>query len=56
MKLCENYKKTCNLFIAKEMYGAKIPLLEVKKLLLGKETKEFSMKNEQKQYGRIYRY
>lgn len=54
--ICENYKKTCNLFIAKEMYGAKIPLLEVKKLLLGKETKEFSMKNEQKQWVAKLKY
>ena len=38
------------------MYGAKIPLLEVKKLLLGKETKEFSMKNEQKQWVAKLKY
>ena len=48
--ICENYKKTCNLYIAKEMYGAKIPTSEVKKLLNGKETKEFVMENNGKSW------
>ena len=48
--ICENYKKTCNLYIAKEMYGAKIPLSEIKKLLNGKETKDFVMENKGKSW------
>ena len=47
--VCSGYSKDdngCKLAIGKTMWGAKIPVSEVKKLLIGKETKEFSFKLE----------
>lgn len=54
--LCTGYKKTCEFIIPKQMLGAKIPKTEVKKILAGKETKEFSFKNKEKSWkcGLVY--
>lgn len=42
--LCKNYKDTCDFILPKEFGGAKLTKTEVKKLLAGKETKEFNFK------------
>jgi DNA topoisomerase-3 len=42
--VCKNYKDTCDFILPKEFGGAKLTKTEVKKLLAGKETKEFDFK------------
>lgn len=42
--LCKQYKNSCDFIIGKEVFGAKITKTEAKKLLKGKETKEYSFK------------
>lgn len=42
--LCKQYKNSCDFIIGKEVFGAKISKTEAKKLLNGKETKEYSFK------------
>lgn len=42
--VCKNYKDTCDFILPKEFGGAKLTKTEVKKLLAGKETKEFEFK------------
>lgn len=46
--LCVGYKKDCDFIIGKTFLGAKISKTEVKKLLTGKATKEFSFKKGEK--------
>lgn len=46
--LCEAYKKGCNFIVGQNMYGAKISKTEVKKILNGKETKEFEFAKDGK--------
>lgn len=48
--LCSSYKNGCDFIIPKQMFGAKITKTEVKKILAGKETKEFSFKNKTKEW------
>lgn len=46
--LCTGYKKDCDFIIGKTFLGAKITKTEVKKILNGKPTKEFSFKKGDK--------
>lgn len=39
--LCQHYKKSCDFLLPKEYHGAKLTKTEIKKLLKGKETKEY---------------
>lgn len=48
--LCENYKNTCDVIIGHELWGAKITKTELKKILDGKETKEFNFKKDSKEW------
>ena len=52
--LCENYKSEtdtpCNFIFGKDIWGAKISVTEAKKILSGKETKEFDMTNGSKKW------
>lgn len=48
--LCENYKKTCDFILKKEIHGAKLKASDIKRLLKGEETREmeFTWKNGNK--------
>jgi len=48
--LCENYKDTCDFIIKKTLLGANITETECKKLLAGKETKELTLKKDDKKW------
>jgi DNA topoisomerase-3 len=47
---CERYKNGCDFILGKTFFNAKLTATEVKKLLNGKETKELSMSNGQKEW------
>lgn len=51
--LCQKYKNGCDFILAKEMYGNKITKTEVKKILSGKKTKEYTMKYKDKTSGEM---
>lgn len=46
--LCEAYKNGCNFIVGQNMFGAKISKTEVKKIIAGKETKEFEFSKDGK--------
>lgn len=48
--MCEGYKKDCDFIIPILMFGAKVSKTEVKKILTGKETKEFEFKKGSKEW------
>lgn len=48
---CSAYKKGCDFIVSKDMFGAKISKTEIKKILVGKETKEFTFKNKGKSWS-----
>lgn len=48
--LCEHYKDSCDFLIGKKILGANISETECKKLLAGKETKELTLRKDDREW------